>query len=116
MINKHSELYKGDIVIFNSKSGTASFTTIKNKGTYFTPSKIETRLDGIVIPIKKHEIFMYIGNELLCDSSKNRAIRLSFTRAKTNQNCFLSEFYMHKYFVKPEDQTKFLEEYRWKLK
>lgn len=112
MLNKYSELQRGDIIVFNKSSGSASFTTIEKKGTYFTPAKKQTRLDGISIPIKKHELFMYSGYTLLSANSKERMIRISITRLKTNQSCFLSEFYMHKYFVKPKNQAKLLESCR----
>ena len=109
MLSSHSELRRGDIIIFNKSSGSASFTTIEKKGTYFTPAKRQTRLDGFAIPIKKHELFMYSGYTLLSSNSKERMIRISITRLETNQSCFLSEFYMHKYFVKPKNQAKLLE-------
>lgn len=112
MTKKYSELRKGDIVIFNESSGSASFTAIKEKGSYFTPALKQTRLNGISLPIKKNEPFIYAGYKLLHSEGCNRTTRIEFTRVKTNQTCYLSEFCMHKYFAKPEDQTNWLEEYR----
>lgn len=112
MTKKYSELRKGDIIIFNKSSGSASFTTIKEKGSYFTPALKQTRLSGVAIPIKRNEPFIYSGCKLLHAEGTSRTTRIEFTRVKTNQTCYLSEYCMHLYFVKPEDQTKWLEGYR----
>tara|TARA_Y100000034_G_C6588031_1_gene255336 strand:- start:210 stop:545 length:336 start_codon:yes stop_codon:yes gene_type:complete len=110
MAKQHIELFSGDVIIFNKKSGSASFVTVKNKGTYFVPSKEEMKLDGLKIPIKRNEPFIYTDLKLLSVSGKNRIIRLSLNRIKTQQVCYISEFNMHKYFARPENPEKYLQE------
>ena len=52
-MTKYVEIRKGDIIIFNKKTGTGSFVNIKGKGNYFMPSKKEIRLDGQKLPIRQ---------------------------------------------------------------
>jgi len=111
MIKKHTELFPADIIVFNGKTGSASFVTVKDKGTYFVPAREEMKLDGIKIPVKRHEPFIFSESKLLSVEGSSRIIRLSLNRIKTQQTCYISEFNMHKYFGKPENPKKFLEGY-----
>lgn len=110
-MSKYVELRTGDIILFVKKSGTGSFTTVPDKGTYFMPAKKETRLNGAKIPIAKYEPFIYTGSKLLYVKGKERIIRIELTRLKTKQTCYVSEYNMHKYFGRPENQLSYINNY-----
>jgi|TARA_B100000902_G_C27106159_1_gene811250 hypothetical protein len=108
---KYVEIRKGDIIIFNSKSGSGSFVYLRNKGNYFMPAKRELRLDGQKLPIKLNEPFVYLGSEVLETKGATRMVRISLTRLKTNQACIVNEYHLHKYFSKPENHLPYVENY-----
>jgi hypothetical protein len=110
-MNKYVEIRKGDIIIFNSVSGSGSFVSIKNKGNYFMPAKKEIRLDGQKLPVKRNEPFIYVGSELLEAKGATRMVKIILTRIKTNQECALNEYQLHRYFAKPENYTSYVENY-----
>jgi len=110
-MTKLIEIRKGDIVIFNKKTGAGSFVLLKNKGNYFMPSKKETRLDGQKLPVKFNEPFVYLGYEILEVKGTTRTIKISLNRMKTNQPCFISEYHLYKYFSKPENHLPYVENY-----
>lgn len=107
-MKKYVELKTGDIILFTKNSGTGSFTTVADKGTYFMPAKKETRLNGTKIPINKNEPFIFTGSKLLYVKGKHRIIRIELTRIKTKQTCYVSEYNMHKYFSRPENQLSYI--------
>ena len=106
---KFVEIRKGDVIVFNSKTGNGSFVNIKNKGAYFMPAKKETRLDGQKMPIKRNEPFIFLGSEVLEAKGSTRTLKIVLTRLKTNQTCYISEYYLHKYFSKPENQSYYVQ-------
>jgi hypothetical protein len=108
-MTKFVEIRKGDVIVFNSKSGTGSFVNLKNKGIYFMPAKKETRLDGQKFPIKRNEAFIFSGYELLEAKGSTRTTKIILTRVITNQTCFISEYYLHKYFSKPENSSHYVQ-------
>ncbi len=109
MQKKWVEIKNGDVVLFTHKTGTASFTTIKDKGTYFMPAKIGMRLDGYKIPILKEEAFIYNGYTELGEDRKTCIVKIDITRLKTNQMCSLSYHNFQKYFSKTDDPRSFIE-------
>ena len=109
MQKKWVEIKIGDVVLFMGKTGTASFTTLKDKGTYFMPAKTGMRLDGYKIPVLKNEAFIYNGYTELGDDRKTCVIRINITRLKTNQVCSLSMYSFQKYFSKTDDPRSFIE-------
>ena len=109
MKKKWVEIKNGDVVLFTGKTGTASFTTLKDKGTYFMPAKKGMRLDGYKIPILKNEPFIYNGYTELGEERKSCIVKINITRLKTNQICSLSYYNFQKYFSLTEDPRGFLE-------
>ena len=109
MQKKWVEIKNGDVVLFTGKTGTASFTTLKDKGTYFMPAKIGMRLDGYKIPILKDEAFIYNGYTELGDDRKTCVVRINIMRLKTNQACSLSMYSFQKYFSKTDEPRSFIE-------
>ena len=107
-MTKYVELKTGDIILFVKKSGKGSFTTIKDKGTYFMPAKKETRLNGVKIPVARNEPFIFTGSKLLHVKGRHRIVRIELTRIKTKQTCYISEYNLHKYFSKPENQLSYM--------
>ena len=77
MQKKWVEIKIGDVVLFMGKTGTASFTTLKDKGTYFMPAKTGMRLDGYKIPVLKNEAFIYNGYTELGDDRKTCVNRIN---------------------------------------
>ena len=110
-MTKYVELKTGDIITFIKKSGKGSFTTMQNKGTYFMPAKKETRLNGVKIPIAQNEPFIFTGSKLLHVEGKYRMIRIELTRIKTKQTCYISEYHLHQYFSRPENQLSYIKNY-----
>jgi len=106
---KWVEVKNSDIVVFTGKTGTASFTTIKDKGTYFMPAKIGMRLDGYKIPIMQNEPFIYSGYNELGEDRKNNIVKISMIRLKTNQSCSISYYNFQKYFSKTDQPRSFIE-------
>jgi hypothetical protein len=106
---KWVEIKNGDVCIFTGKTGTASFTTIKNKGTYFMPAKIGMRLDGYKIPITENEPFIYNGYTELGKDRKENLIKIDVVRLKTNQACSMSYYDFRKYFSKTDHSRSFIE-------
>ncbi len=109
MQKKWVEVKNSDIVVFTGKTGTASFTTIKDKGTYFMPAKIGMRLDGYKIPIMQNEPFIYSGYNELGEDRKNNIVKISMIRLKTNQSCSISYYNFQKYFSKTDQPRSFIE-------
>jgi len=97
-MSQFKELKKGDLVIFNKKSGTGSFVKVNDKGLYFMPAKKDMRLDGIKLPIRQNEVFVYTGYKVLDVTKKSRVIKINLLRESTNQLCSLSENDLHNYF------------------
>ena len=112
MESKFVEIRKGDIIIFKGESNSACFTTIENKGTYFSPNKEGMSLKGISIPITKYEVFTYSGYEYLGKLEDEGIFKCTINRVKTGQACFINERDMQRYFSKPDDPIYFLENYR----
>tara|TARA_Y100000310_G_C20406969_1_gene680119 strand:+ start:232 stop:588 length:357 start_codon:yes stop_codon:yes gene_type:complete len=106
---KWDEVRRGDIVLFTGKTGAASFTTLKDKGTYFMPAKIGMRLDGYKIPILRNEAFIYNGYTELGNDRKTNVVRINVVRLKTNQSCSLSMYSFQKYFAKTNESRSFIE-------
>jgi hypothetical protein len=104
---KNIEIKEGDIIIFKSKSGSASFVKVDDKGIYFKPAKEGMNLDGIKFPIKRNEAFVYNNVKVLEVKGACRVLRIELTRLKTGQSCYLSEDHFHNYFVKPENQLNY---------
>jgi hypothetical protein len=101
-MSQFRELKKGDLVIFNRKSGSGSFVKVVDKGLYFMPAKKDMRLDGLKFPIRQNEVFVYMGYKVLYKSldivENDRVIKINLLRETTNQVCSLSENDLHNYF------------------
>lgn len=97
-MSQFRELKKGDLVIFNKKSGAGSFVKVNEKGLYFMPAKKDMRLDGLKFPIRQYEVFVYMGYKVLDVTKNNRVIKINLLRESTNQICSLSENDLHNYF------------------
>lgn len=108
-MTKFVEMRTGDIIIFKEKSGKASCVQLDNNNTYFVPAKEEMRLSGKKIPIKKNEPFVFTGSEILEAKGSTRVLKISLTRIKTSQECYITEFNLHKYFAKPENHLPYVQ-------
>ena len=64
MRKKHTELYSGDIILFNKSTGAGSIVEIGNKGMYFTPAKKGMQLKGNTSIVENNEYFIYNGYKL----------------------------------------------------
>jgi len=97
-MSQFRELKKGDLVIFNRKSGSGSFVKVLDKGLYFMPAKKDMRLEGLKFPIRQNEVFVYTGYKVLDIAKNDRVIKINLIRESTNQICSLSENDLHNYF------------------
>ena len=98
---KWVEVKKGDKIIFNSDNGRGSIVKIKNKGFHFMPAKIGMRLNGIISPIGKLEIF--IVSDFKWFKFEDEYITNCYvTRCKDNTSFLISDRNLQRYFSKTE--------------
>lgn len=106
MRQKFKELKSGEIILFKGETGSASFTEIKDKGIYFTPTKKGLQLKGLKKPIIKHEKFIFTGSELLHAKGSTRTVKMFLTRIETGEHCFATEGQVWQYFTYCEKADK----------
>tara|TARA_Y100000310_G_scaffold207810_1_gene208330 strand:- start:2699 stop:3013 length:315 start_codon:yes stop_codon:yes gene_type:complete len=93
----NKEIRKSDIIVFNKKSGCASFVNVLRKGNYFMPAKINMHLNGIKSAISYLEKFVFVNFEILKENAP-RILRIELLRINTGETCFISENDMFRYF------------------
>jgi hypothetical protein len=93
------ELKNGEIILFKGATGSASFTEIKNKGVYFTPTKKGLQLKGERKPVIQYEKFVYNGSEVLHAKGSSRTVKIFLTRIESGQQCYTTETHLWQYFV-----------------
>jgi hypothetical protein len=95
------EIRKSDIIVFNRKTGSASFVNVLKKGNYFMPSKINMNLNGVKLVISYLEKFVFVSFETLKENAP-RILRIELLRIDTGETCFISENDMCRYFALDE--------------
>ena len=98
MKSKFIELKNGMVILFKGKTGSASFTNIKDKGIYFTPTKKDLQLKGERKPIIQYEKFIFTGSKVLHAKGSTRTVKISLIRLETNEHCFVTESQLWQYF------------------
>lgn len=102
MNNKYKELKNGEIILFTGSTGSASFTEVKNKGFYFTPTKKGLQLKGERKPVIQYEKFVYTGSEVLHSKGSTRTVKIFLTRIETGEQCYTTETQLWQYFTYSE--------------